>query len=215
VDADHNAEIIIAQNDLMEDAPHKYAGIRVFGDSEDNWVNTRTVWNQHAYYVTNINEDGEVPSLPQKNWQVQGLNNFRQNVQGEGLFDAPDLTVKGLGYNAANCMTSGIIVYAEVFNRGKQEVPPGLAVSFYLGDPRTGGQLLGTVHTVGIIRPNKSETVAFVWTQPPVNTPTTIWVVADDTGWDAANNSPSGEHSECRENNNIGFVEDIICVPPP
>ncbi len=58
VDGDYNAEIILAQNDLIVDAPQKFKGIRVFGDAEDNWVNTRRIWNQHAYSVTNVMEDG-------------------------------------------------------------------------------------------------------------------------------------------------------------
>jgi hypothetical protein len=31
--------------------------------------------------------------MEQDNWTTPGLNNFRQNVQGAGVFNAPDLSV--------------------------------------------------------------------------------------------------------------------------
>ncbi|MCX5741569.1 MAG: VCBS repeat-containing protein [Proteobacteria bacterium] len=37
------------------------SGIRVLADGIDRWINTRQIWNQHAYAVTNIGEDGKVP----------------------------------------------------------------------------------------------------------------------------------------------------------
>jgi hypothetical protein len=213
VDGDHNAEIVIAQNTLMADAPHKFKGVRVFGDAQDNWVDTRPLWNQHAYHVTNINDDGTIPLDARRNWQVEGLNNFRQNMQGEGLFNAPDLTVRLLEAWTGRCYTTGLVLWAEVYNRGELEVPPGVPVSFYQGDPRQGGTRLGTVYTQRLLRPGASEQLYFVWVNPPRNTPLTVFVVVDDKGWDAANNRPDGIHSECREGNNLGSLSDIICRP--
>ncbi|HUU01049.1 MAG TPA: hypothetical protein VM425_06410 [Myxococcota bacterium] len=213
VDGDHNAEIVISENTLMEDAPHKFKGIRVFQDAQDNWVDTRRIWNQHAYHVTNVNENGVIPTTAPSNWLVAGLNNFRQNVQGAGMFNAPDLTARILGFDAAACMTAGIVIWAEVSNRGSQDTPPGVPVSFYLGDPASGGTLLGTEYTTRMLKPGDGEQVPFVWLNPPLNQPATIYVVADDQGWDAVAGKPSGMHSECREDNNIGFLEDVVCTP--
>jgi hypothetical protein len=211
VDSDNNAEIVIAQNTLMEDAPHKFKGVRVFGDRQDNWVNTRPIWNQHAYHVTNVNEGGTVPLNALQNWKQENLNNFRQNVQGGGLFNAPDLTAEGLGFNAAACTTQGIVLFADIHNRGLLSVPPGVPVSFYLGDPRQGGTLLGTVYTTAVLGPGETEQVVFLWEHPPIEQTFVIYVVADDEGWDAG--APSGIHSECRELNNIGMIPDVLCKP--
>jgi len=213
VDADNNAEIIIAQNTLMEDAPQKFKGVRVFGDAEDNWVNTRRIWNQHAYHITNVSENGGIPQVAEPNWLVDGLNNFRQNDQGDGLFDAPDLTADGLGFDATGCMVNGVVIWAEIANRGQQGVPPGLPVSFYHNDPRAGGQLLGVEYTTSLLLPGQSEQVPFVWINPPMNQALTVYIVADDEGWNAVDNRPAGKHSECREGNNFGFVTDIVCRP--
>ncbi|MEM9691751.1 MAG: FG-GAP-like repeat-containing protein [Myxococcota bacterium] len=82
-----------------------YRGITILGDVASSWVGTRTLWNQHAYNVTNICDPrdsactgqtyyGQIPTNRQKNWEQPWLNNFRQNVQDGGLFDAPDVVVK-------------------------------------------------------------------------------------------------------------------------
>ncbi|NMB76467.1 MAG: VCBS repeat-containing protein [Myxococcales bacterium] len=209
VDGDHKAEIVIAQNDLMADAPQKFKGVRVFGDAQDNWVNTRRIWNQHAYSVTNVQESGAIPAVAPQNWKISWLNNFRQNAQGEGLFDAPDLAARGLGYlPAGNCRVDGLRLFAFIVNRGTQSVRAGVPVSFYRGDPRAGGTLLGTVRTTLNLMPGEGEVVEFWWRDPPIDTPLDIHVVADDAGGGA---QPAGEHNECREHNNRGVIPGVEC----
>ena len=43
---------------------------------------SRRIWNQHAYHITNVNDDGSVPVKQADNWR--SYNNFRMNVQGQG-----------------------------------------------------------------------------------------------------------------------------------
>jgi hypothetical protein len=38
----------------------------------------RALWNQHAYHITNTNEDATIPLVENDNWDK--WNNFRQNV---------------------------------------------------------------------------------------------------------------------------------------
>ncbi len=42
------------------------------------------------HHITNIAEDGTVPAVEVANWKAPGLNNYRQNVQPQGEFSAPD-----------------------------------------------------------------------------------------------------------------------------
>src|SRR6185312_15007558 len=51
--------------------PHGVQGIRVYKDAQNRWVRSRMIWNQHAYAVTNVNEDGTIPKTSQwaSNWQ--------------------------------------------------------------------------------------------------------------------------------------------------
>src|SRR6185436_15660169 len=60
------------------------AGVRVYRDALDRWAASRPVWNQHAYAVTNVEDDGTIPRSSEwaRNWEDPGLNDFRQNVQG-------------------------------------------------------------------------------------------------------------------------------------
>jgi len=72
-------------------------GIRVLNDKLNRWASSRPMWNQHAYSVTNINDDGTIPKtsdwLAKQNFKVMGLNNYRQNVQGPTAVDElPDIT---------------------------------------------------------------------------------------------------------------------------
>src|SRR5207302_2136926 len=41
--------------------PHGVQGIRVYKDAQNRWVRSRTIWNQHAYAVTRVAENGTIP----------------------------------------------------------------------------------------------------------------------------------------------------------
>ena len=106
----------------------KTSGIRIFGDAAGKWVRTRRIWNQHAYHVTNVEEDGTIPSVELPNYLTAGLNNFRQNRQPEGEFSAPDLVVS----ISPKCAGDYALV-ARVRNVGEASVPAGVVVGFYDG----------------------------------------------------------------------------------
>jgi hypothetical protein len=85
---DGRANIVAVANASCGFGPEN--GIYLIG-SED-WVATRPVWNQHAYHITNINDDGTIPRQPANSWQV--YNNYRRNLQVTGTqFGSPQLTV--------------------------------------------------------------------------------------------------------------------------
>jgi len=85
VDGDNDAEIVVPANNNCGYGPQR--GIYVYGDSTKNWVQTRAIWNQHTYHITNVRADGTIPAVEQNNWQVPGLNNFRLNEFGQ--FESP------------------------------------------------------------------------------------------------------------------------------
>lgn len=118
-----------------------YRGVSVFRAADNSWVGTRTLWNQHAYSVSNVCGDrgdactppstyGDIPSSQVANWTVGFLNNFRQNIQGEGIFDAPDATVT----LEATC-EDPVRLRASVRNLGAALLPEGVEVGFYLVEP--------------------------------------------------------------------------------
>jgi hypothetical protein len=81
VDNDGSAEILVVSTICLDNAPRKPA-LQVFRDADDRWIQARRIWNQHAYHVTNVREDGTLPSPPVNNWET--LNTFRTNAQIEG-----------------------------------------------------------------------------------------------------------------------------------
>lgn len=210
VDNDEHAEIVVARNNysptyVCDDGSRGPTGIAVIGDLSNNWVRTRRIWNQHTYHVTNVEEDGALPLVERANWAVAGLNNFRQNVQPEGLFAAPDLVVARVVVDQGGC-PDRLELAAWITNRGAAGAPAGIPVAFYEGDPAAGGSLLGVVPTPASILPGASVRVVL---EAPVGLERageviSYWVVVDDDGLGAA----SGMIHECRDDNNgFGPVE--------
>jgi hypothetical protein len=79
VDNDGSAEIIYVSNG--GNAP----AVTVLGDADSRWIPSRRIWNQHAYHITNVREDGTIPIAPKKSWQTH--NTFRVNAQVDALGD--------------------------------------------------------------------------------------------------------------------------------
>lgn len=171
-------------------------GVRVLADGVDRWVNTRPIWNQHAYSVTNVDSAGTVPRTSQwlPNWTQPGLNNYRQNAPGDGQTAGaiPDLTVKRV---KVTCDAVGATVTAEVCNRGTEPVAPGLPVAVYAdGSPP---ELRCQTTTAERIFPGICTTVSCVWTGGSAGG----YISVDDRG------DATGTNLECREDNNVAALE--------
>ena len=138
VDNDNSAEIVVPCNSHISG---NVAGIRVYEDATDHWVNTRKIWNQHAYMTTNIHENGRIPKLPINNWEF--YNNFRQN-QMDNPFGCKDISASYIRFNLNDCPDS-VIITARIGNSGSLHLPAGTLVSFYLGNPAGNGQLLAEI----------------------------------------------------------------------
>jgi len=114
--------------------PHGVSGIRVYSDANDKWVRSRTIWNQHPYAVTHVNEDGTVPktSMWMNNWGDPKLNNFRQNVPGNQNGLATGDATAGAS-NQFACSGASVGLNSPVCNRGSDPIGAGLSVGFYVG----------------------------------------------------------------------------------
>jgi hypothetical protein len=172
------------------------SGVRVIADKLDRWVNTRPIWNQHAYSVTHVGERGAIPRTSQwtRNWTVPDLNNFRQNAPGAGLGDGrvptPDLTVRAA---KVTCEGGGqVTLTAEVCNRGTEPVGTGMPVAFYQGGPPAAC----VAATAVVLHPGTCTSVDCTWAAAagPVT------VVVDDRG------DGTSVNTECREDNNTLVV---------
>ncbi len=208
VDADGNSEFVVPANDdqiVRDGCAVGTHGLFAFGDINDKWVRTRRVWNQHSYHVTNVDASGAIPVVESDSWSGAGLNNYRQNVQGEGVFNAPDLSVVGLSVNTTSCPSS-IGIQAQIANTGSLGVGPGVPVGFYRGVPPDGA-LLGFEMTSVALLPGQSETLVRDFTPESGDTgPWDFYVTVDD---EAAGISLT---LECGEDNNEGSVGAAGCI---
>ncbi len=202
VDNDGNADIVIPENGSNEGTP----GLEVFKDASDNWVRTRRIWNQHAYSVTNVTEDGRLPAAPDPNWLDGRLNNFRQNVQPSGVFDAPDLVLRALSADTARCgaeLVLGLEVIAA--NEGALSVPAGIPVRVEALYAEAGQRLrapIAELATTTRLLPGQFEVFAISW-PVPVELPDTFSVRAAI--------DPDSAVNECIEDNNGAQLE-VTCA---
>lgn len=172
-------------------------GVRVLSDLLDRWISTRPIWNQHAYSVTHITDDGAVPRTSQTvpNWTTDGLNNFRQNSRGDGIAAgaSPDLTVRSV---LPMCNGVDASLSVEVCNRGTEPVARGLLGAVYSGTH----VLVATFATTRNLLPGVCESVIV-----SVGSEQGELIVVVDDGGDGVSTT-----LECREENNRATI-DVVC----
>ena len=204
-DGDGNTEILVVANDSNAAGdcgagiPARQ-GLFMYGDALDQWVPTRKVWTQHAYHVTNATSAGNVPLDEDDNWTQPGLNNYRQNVQGDGVFNAPDLAVD-LSIGLDQCSANMLVLRARVTNLGALGVYPGVAVSFHRGTSAA-GPVVGTGMTTVPLLPGQSTVVTAMVPNPA--SPTDYFVTVDGA-------MAPGAVAECDESNNDDATTGAAC----
>ena len=83
IDADGSAEILLAGG---RDA----TWIEYHRKLDNLWAPARKIWNQYAYSITNVNDDGTIPVHPTPNWLT--WNSFRAgNSETKVGLELPDL----------------------------------------------------------------------------------------------------------------------------
>ena len=162
---------------------------------------SRTIWNQHAYAVTHVNEDGTIPKTSQwkNNWDDPKLNNFRQNVPGNQNGLATGDATAG-ATDQYGCSQAGAALSAPICNRGSDPIGAGLSVGFYVSGMKVCG-----AKTSKALAPGECEDVSCIWATPPTlqTQAVDVDVIADD---DKA-------YQECKTGNDHGTVLGVYCKP--
>jgi len=180
VDGDTHAEIVVGSNNH---AAALTQGVRVYGG---NWTTTRPLWNQHAYHITNVNDDGSIPAAATSSWTQD--NSYRANLYAAAC-DAgePDLTVS---YIRALNTTDEIRLIARIGNAGQIVVPAGVQLTFYDGAPDQ-NVLLGASQTRQALQPGQFEDVVVRIAKTSTASP--LWVVVDEANAIAERNESNNQ----------------------
>ncbi|MFZ3136431.1 MAG: CARDB domain-containing protein [Thermodesulfovibrionales bacterium] len=202
VDGNNKAEIVaVANNNCFYGTQQ---GIHVFGDANNNWVNTRKIWNQYTYHITNVNDDGTIPRYERNNWDTYNTYRCNSMLLDQALATA-DVTTSSISADQTN-YPSSVILSARIGNGGAASQISAVDVAFFKGDPQAGGVLIGTVQTSKTINPGEFQDVSITWNNPSSGQQT-IYVVADK------------DHKlhECRTNNNTDSAtfNFLVIQPPP
>ena len=217
VDGDFATEIVVPRtpygacppvDPLFPDSgPHKASsGFAIYRDPLDRWANSRPVWNQHVYSVTHVTDDARVPRLSEyvNNWQAPGLNNLRQNSQGNlGALQIADLTVELTDLGMLCDFEGGdFVLQAEVCNRGTNPVQDGVTVAFL--QTMTPDQTVDeavvacTAQTTMLLEPGECE---IVQCQTMLNGSGNVFVDVD----------PEDKIADCHPGNNLGADAFGLC----
>jgi hypothetical protein len=164
LDGDGAAEICVtcstsataaAGRDLLQ---YDAGEVRVYESANRPWLPARKVWNQHGYFVVNVNDNLTIPQVQQSHHLVfaqdtpckQGpnrpLNTFMSqapylDVVGCPAFPTPNLAfvpfneAKLIDYTPFTCLDDSIQVTFKYLNRGTATIDGTVRISFYQGDP--------------------------------------------------------------------------------
>jgi hypothetical protein len=159
------------------------------------------IWNQHAYAVTHVNEDGSIPKTSEwkNNWDVVGLNNFRQNVPGNAKGTATGDATAGASATHV-CDGTGASLVAPVCNRGADAIGAGLTVGFYVN-----GMKVCEAKTQALLLPEQCDLVSCTWGNPPAIEDAAVDVIVKP--------NDDGAYAECKPGNNDGVVKGVFCKP--
>jgi hypothetical protein len=189
VDADGHAEILVAHASLGGSA------LTAFGDRDDSWAPARKVWNQHAYTITNINDDLTVPTTATQNFTT--FNSFKSAIDrlpGESLGWELESEISDVCED--DCDTGSVWVVAQILNKSEDDQAAGVNVTLY---GLNGGDRLPlqTLQTSDVV-PSGMSSEALLFEIDPVllNDIDGFLLMADDDG------SGTGFVSECNEDNN-------------
>ena len=200
VDADGHADIVVAHDGNFGAG----AAFSVYRDKTNSWAPARTVWNEHAYSITNINDDLTVPPTATPNFTV--YNSYHSALAlppGEAL--GADLSAEILASCDDDCDRGWFEVTARVQNNGSSEVAKGLFISLYAEKDGVETALATEEITAAVASGMTSEAVTFVVSKDDIEGSDKLWVYADDNG------AKTGVVAECDETDNGAVLKQPFC----
>ena len=222
-DGDGHADIVVSSDSVQGDScrsavsatelgmPHgpPTFGVKIFKDPMDRWMPSRSIWNQHSYHITNVNDDGTIPLSEAPNYKT--FNNYRQNVQGIVAGEVPVADPTGrilISPDPGDCVKVWKLA-GSVCNRGAAVISPGMPVTFYEKDPRMAGATpLCTARTATAIPVGMCAPASCDWQNPKTGS-VDLWMRVNDDG---AGGRPFGQ---CKGGNDVARMPAGQCSNVP
>jgi hypothetical protein len=226
VDGDGSSEIVTASNandtslscgagvDPENPASPPFeaiAGVTVWEEADDRWAGSRPVWNQHSYFVTNVNDDGTIPEMGAvtSHWNVErgGPNTYRQNIQGATGSSLGLVDVTTAGVAAFKCLDGQNLaeVTVDLCNRGSAPLQPADASLELVEAARPTNVLCRKANTELVTQALAPGSCTEVICTIPVTAgaaPFNVVIVGD----------PADRVEECYEDNNSSIIARVSCV---
>ena len=164
VDADGHADILVISDMYGGGRAGKTAGLRMISGKNRDWANTRNIWNQYSYHVTNINDDLTVPKHEINSWEAH--NTYRANLLlNHNATAAADPTASYIRVNDQGGLNK-VDFTVRIGNAGGKRIAKDLSVSFYRITAQQAangekGTLLGTALTTKALNGGEYEDVTY------------------------------------------------------
>ena len=148
VNGDGDAELVCTCSDINGAGKGQ---VRVYESDSTIWVPTRKVWNTHNYVPTFINDDLSIPIEFQNKALIDGQDLYLAQTSltyksGNSVYPVlPDYTIT-LDSVVMDCNQNEGLAHVKVCQINTDALVFDFDISFYKGDPLTGGSLIGTKH---------------------------------------------------------------------
>ncbi|MFH6981807.1 LamG-like jellyroll fold domain-containing protein, partial [Marinoscillum luteum] len=229
IDGDGASEICVScyTSDATPFNPYantQYSHIRVFGADGEAWQPSRSVWNQHAYFNVNINDDLTVPLSQQDHTAVfstdictTGPNRFLNTFLNQSPFVdetgcpsyvSPDIDLDGTSITAtaSNCPATEFSVSFDISNTGDADISGSLPVTFYAGDPLTANSTKLNTEIVVLLNFVEGETRTITLDVDGIGGDFDLYISVNDFGQTPPITPYSASIPECETDNNIASV---------
>ena len=197
VDGDDQAEIVVCHDGYS-------SMMSVYGDADESWPPARQVWNQHAYSISNINDDLSIPESATPNFQHTNTWHSAIATEGYGLSD--DLESEIVEICEDECDTGTVYVVVRLYNKGTEELPAGAQMTLY-GESGAYRYALETIETTEPLASGWSTVgIEIQLVSDQLAAMDSLLLVADDDGFG------NGAIAECSESNNDFVVSGPFCA---
>lgn len=192
-------ETVLGRNHQLFDA----AEVRIYQSANEPWVPARRVWNQHGYFIVNVNDDLTIPTHQQLSEKVfadhapcrkggrnRPFNSFLNqapftNSVGCPQYAAPNLTpiANSLTVNAPTCPDKDFTISFNIQNTGNMAVSGSMPISFYDHNPMKAGAK--KFNTVNVTLPKLGPDDMFSVTNATVKgngSQDSLFIVINDSG---------------------------------